>query len=739
MKVYVFPGQGSQFIGMGKNLFSKYPELVSIADNILGYSIEELCVNDKENKLNLTEYTQPALFIVNALMYKEKIAEEGEVPDFVAGHSLGEYNALYAADVFDFVTGVKLVKKRGELMGKAKNGSMAAILGFDEEQIKSIISETGLDAIDIANLNSAYQVVISGRETDIDRAISVFEANGAKRCVKLNVSGAFHSRYMKEAAREFETYITQFTFGKPKIPVISNAYARPYEQDRIRETLVKQMTSSVKWTESIRYLMGKENIKFEQVGPGYVLSGLIQSIKRECKPLAINEQEGTITKKFTAETLGNESFKKDYGVKYSYVAGGMYKGIASKELVEAMAKKKMLSFFGTGGLNLSIIEENLIYLKEKLGDKHPFGVNVICDQRDLEREEKIVDLLLKYKIRCIEAAAYIVITPALVRYRVKGMHRNKEGNIEAPNKIIAKLSRPEVAEAFLHPAPERIIKKLLEDNKITKEEAMLAREVPMAQDICVETDSGGHTDRSVAYAVFPAIKKIGKQLQKNYTMELRFGAAGGLGTPESIAASFLLGADFVVTGSVNQCTVEAGTSDLVKDLLQNINVQDTDYVPAADMFEFGAKAQVLKKGVLFPARANKMYECYTRYETIEEIDMRSRKQLEKYSGMSIEDVYERVKCHYKQDKIALLEKDPKKKMASIFKWYFSMSSKVAISGEASRVVDFQVPCGPALGAFNQWVKGKGLEDWRDRKVAEIGEVLMQETARYLENFYNHNK
>ena len=110
MKVYVFPGQGSQFIGMGKNLFSKYPELVSIADNILGYSIEELCVNDKENKLNLTEYTQPALFIVNALMYKEKIAEEGEVPDFVAGHSLGEYNALYAADVFDFVTGVKLVK-----------------------------------------------------------------------------------------------------------------------------------------------------------------------------------------------------------------------------------------------------------------------------------------------------------------------------------------------------------------------------------------------------------------------------------------------------------------------------------------------------------------------------------------------------------------------------------------------------------------------------------------------------
>ncbi|MES2307422.1 MAG: ACP S-malonyltransferase, partial [Verrucomicrobiota bacterium] len=224
-KIYVFPGQGSQKVGMGKELFPLFPEEVSQANEILGYSIEQLCTEDPHQLLNRTDYTQPALYIVNALSYLQKVKETGIKPSLVAGHSLGEYNALLAAGVFDFATGLKLVQKRGALMAQAQGGGMAAVLGMPVEKIRELLQNPAHSGIDVANFNAPEQTVISGPAEAIQNAKADFDAAGAKRYVVLAVSGAFHSRYMKPSQEEFEKFLEGFTFKAPEIPVISNVHA----------------------------------------------------------------------------------------------------------------------------------------------------------------------------------------------------------------------------------------------------------------------------------------------------------------------------------------------------------------------------------------------------------------------------------------------------------------------------------------------------------------------------------
>lgn len=236
MVTFVFPGQGSQRKGMGGKLFDEFKELTEAADEILGYSIKRLCLEDDGSRLNLTQYTQPALYVVNALSYLKKIKETGKRPEFVAGHSLGEYNALLAAGGFDFATGLKLVKKRGELMGRATGGGMAAVIGLTEEEIMEILNRNQFRSIDIANLNTPFQIVISGPKADLDGAREIFEADQrVKMFIPLKTSGAFHSRYMEDAKREFETFISSFEFSELTIPVISNVRARPYQLSDLKQ------------------------------------------------------------------------------------------------------------------------------------------------------------------------------------------------------------------------------------------------------------------------------------------------------------------------------------------------------------------------------------------------------------------------------------------------------------------------------------------------------------------------
>lgn len=286
MIAYLFPGQGSQHVGMGADLFRRYPEQVAAADDILGYSLERLCVEDPDGQLSSTEFTQPALYTVDALSWLRCRDEGKTVPDFLAGHSLGEFAALFAAEVFDFETGLRMVQRRGALMAQARGGGMAAVLGLDETAVREVMKEEALDTIDLANINSPRQCVVAGMADDVERAREVFERHGA-RYVPLNVSGAFHSRYMEAAWADFADYISGMTFNPPRFSVVANVTARPHVPGEIPETLARQISSPVRWSESMRYLMGRGVTTFTEVGPGSVLTGLQRSIERDAVPLEI--------------------------------------------------------------------------------------------------------------------------------------------------------------------------------------------------------------------------------------------------------------------------------------------------------------------------------------------------------------------------------------------------------------------------------------------------------------------
>ena len=283
MKTYMFPGQGSQAKGMGGSLFDEFPELTEKADKALGYSIKELCLEDPRRELSKTQFTQPALYVVNALSYYKKIQETGVTPDYVAGHSLGEFNALLAAECFDFEAGLKLVKKRGELMSQTDEGAMAAILNASKQEIEGILQKNGLTNIDLANYNSPLQIVISGAIEEIGKAQALF-AYGDVMYYPLNTSGAFHSRFMQPAKEKFEQYIKRFKLKDPVIPVLSNVTAKLYEPGQIFNNLSLQIASTVRWSDGVQYLMdiahdaGTE-MQFEEVGFGEVLTKMVKNIK----------------------------------------------------------------------------------------------------------------------------------------------------------------------------------------------------------------------------------------------------------------------------------------------------------------------------------------------------------------------------------------------------------------------------------------------------------------------------
>lgn len=445
-----------------------------------------------------------------------------------------------------------------------------------------------------------------------------------------------------------------------------------------------------------------------------------------------------INKTMRADTLGNAGFKREYGIKYAYLSGAMYRGIASKELVVKMGKANLMGYLGTAGMSLGEIEQNINYIQQHLSNDDSYGMNILCDLDHPAHENATVELYMKHGIRYVEAAAYIQITLAIVLYRLKGLRKTSSGEIVCDNHVMAKVSRPEVASIFMSPPPENIVKQLLSEGKISAEQAQLAQYIPVSSEVCVEADSGGHTDMGIPTVIFPAMKVLRDRMVKqfNYPGELYIGLAGGIGSPEAAAAAFVMGADFILTGSINQCTVEAGTSDAVKDILQDINVQDTDYAPAGDMFEIGAKVQVLKQSVFFAARSNKLYALYMQYGGLDELPAAIQKQLqERYFKRSFDDIWNDVKTYLndtdRADQVALIEANPKQKMARVFKWYFAYTTELALRGDTRDRVNFQVHTGPALGSFNQWLKGTELESWRARHVDEIAEKLMDATAEHF--------
>ncbi|MEO7323240.1 MAG: ACP S-malonyltransferase [Dokdonella sp.] len=278
----MFPGQGSQVRGMGAALFDEFAEITAQADAILGYSIKELCLEDPRKELDNTRFTQPALYVVNALSYFKRLKDSDAQPDYLVGHSLGEFNALLAAQCFSFEVGLKLVQMRGQLMSQVSGGGMAAVLNSTPEQIDAVLKENGLENVELANFNTPTQVVISGLKEEVAAAQALLQ-KGRVLFFPLNTSGAFHTRFLGEAQQEFRAFLHTFELQAPKIPVISNVTARPYDSHAVVETLARQIASPVRWSDSVQYLMGlasiDDSMQFEEVGHGDVLTRLVKSIR----------------------------------------------------------------------------------------------------------------------------------------------------------------------------------------------------------------------------------------------------------------------------------------------------------------------------------------------------------------------------------------------------------------------------------------------------------------------------
>ena len=438
-----------------------------------------------------------------------------------------------------------------------------------------------------------------------------------------------------------------------------------------------------------------------------------------------------------AEDFGDREFKKTYGLKYALYGGAMANGIASADMVIALGLAGCMGSYGSGGQRLEVVEKEIDKIKSALGGK-PYMINMLSN-RNLQMELSLAKMLVEKEVPAVEASAYITPSEALVYYRVKGI-REENGKIVIPHKIIAKVSREEVLEKFVSPPPAECVAALLKDGLITESEAALAAKIPMADDITAEADSGGHTDGRPLVSMLPALIALAnrKQAEFGYQQKVRVGAGGGIGTGLSCLGAFEMGAAYVVTGSVNQGCVESGTSDYVKQILAETAMADVTMAPCADMFEMGAKVEVIKKKTMYAQNAQKLYEYYVKYPSFDAIPAADRDRIEKkILKDSFDNIWRGTKEYFaKVDpaKIPQAEKNPKMKMALVFRWYLGSSSRWAVQGDPARKFDMQIWCGQAMGAFNLWVKGTALEKAENRHVGEVASLLLNSCAyHYMKN------
>lgn len=434
------------------------------------------------------------------------------------------------------------------------------------------------------------------------------------------------------------------------------------------------------------------------------------------------------------EWLGDRSFNEVHGVRFPYVVGEMANGIATTQMVTALARAELLGFFGAAGLPLAEVDHAITTLASELVAGGAWGVNLIHSPAEPELEEAVSDLLIRRNVPIVSASAFMSLTPAVVRCAAAGLRVDPAGRIVRARQLFAKVSRPEVAVHFMSPPPAPALRALVGRGLLTETEATLAAQLPVAEDITVEADSAGHTDNRPLVAVLPALLMLRNQLCARYKYDrpVRIGAAGGICTPGSVAAAFALGAAYVLTGSINQATVESGLSAAGKELLAKADLADVAMAPSADMFELGVRVQVLKRGTLFASRAARLYEAYVRYESLDAIPAGERRRIEsEILHASLAQAWASTEHFWRTrdaSQLGRAERDPKHKMALLFRSYLGLSSKWAITGEAERLSDFQIWCGPAMGAFNRWTEGSFLAAPAERGVVQIALNLLEGAA-----------
>lgn len=435
------------------------------------------------------------------------------------------------------------------------------------------------------------------------------------------------------------------------------------------------------------------------------------------------------------EWLGDRNFTETHGVRFPYVAGEMANGIATTAMVIEMARHGYLGFFGAAGLDARRVGAAIDELHGVLGpDSTAWGSNLIHSPNEPALEEAVAELYLTRGVRKVSASAYMSLTPAIVRYAYTGVRADASGTIHRPNMVFAKVSRPEVARQFLEPAPAAMLAGLVAAGRLTPDEARLAAGLPVAEDITVESDSGGHTDNRPLAPLFAAIAAVRDEVvaARGYRRPVRLGAAGGIGTPQAVAAAFALGASYVLTGSVNQACVEAGIAADAKAMLAAADLADVTMAPAADMFELGVSLQVLRRGTMFASRARKLSALYRTHPSLEAIAPAELAALEKQIlGQSVADCWAQTRAFWLErdpEQVTRAEADPRHRMALVFRSYLGLSSRWSIEGRAERRLDYQIWCGPAMGAFNAWTAGSFLAEPENRTVSQVAHNLMEGAA-----------
>ncbi|HWH01309.1 MAG TPA: acyltransferase, partial [Pilimelia sp.] len=539
-------------------------------------------------------------------------------------------------------------------------------------------------------------------------------------------------------AEEFGRFLRTVPLAPPRIPVLANLDAQPHDAAGMAHRLTRQIDNPVRWLDMVRYLMDRGEFEFVELGPGRVLRNLVAKIKERAAaerasapaPAAVRAVGGSAPvapvpasapgavparpagagRRAPQPTdLGAASFRERYRLSYACVAGSMYAGGSGVDLLARLARAGGMGCYGAGGLTVAEVEEGLGKVVAELGPDQPFGASLPYRPDDPGRELALADLYLRLGVRVVEASGHLEVTPALLKFRLRG------------GLVLAKVNRVDQAEQMLSPAPPEVVRQLREQGQISAEEADRAAGCPVATDVAVEAGAGWLSGPATLATLLPSVLRLRDRLVTG-PERVHVGAAGGIGTPEAAAAALLMGAEFLVTGSINQCTVEAVTSPLAKDILQGVSVHDVDTAPWPELFELGARNTVVRKGLFYPARATKLHELWRAHDRYPDIDPAIRDQIERrYLRRPFAEVLAEVGA----------SGNPKQDMAAVFRTYLTQGLALARAGEPTRRVDYHIPCGPAMGAFNDWVRGTDLEPWPRRHVDAVTERLLAATAQLL--------
>lgn len=435
------------------------------------------------------------------------------------------------------------------------------------------------------------------------------------------------------------------------------------------------------------------------------------------------------------EWLGDRGFTRTHGSRFAYVVGEMARGIATPRMVVEAVKAGLVGFYGSAGLRPETIAAGLSEIEAGLGKGAPaWGANLIHSPQQPGYERAVVDLFLTQGVARVSASAFMSLSREIVRYSASGLSRTDDGSIARHTHVFAKVSRAEVARQFMAPAPHKLLQDLVSSGDITAAQADLAAKVPVAADITAEADSGGHTDNRAAGPLFSSLVQARRETCRVHNLDadhIRIGLGGGIGTPWAAAAAYQMGAAYIITGSINQAAVESGLSKEGRALLAEAGPADVAMAPAADMFEQGVKVQVLKRGTLFPMRGNRMWSIYQARDSFAACTPDEQKFIETALGETFISAWDKTRnflADSNPKELARADSTPKHQLALVFRRYLFFGAQWAREGDASRLRDYQIWCGPAMGAFNEWAKDTPLERLENRSVKQIAWNLLDGAA-----------